>query len=72
MEGDGWNEADIVTEAKCLGIRFPAALRRAYQLFGRREDLTSNQNSLLSPSELFLSESGRVLIFRRENQVCAR
>jgi hypothetical protein len=52
MEGDGWNEADIVTEAKCLGIRFPAALRRAYQLFGRREDLTSNQDSLLSPSEL--------------------
>jgi hypothetical protein len=72
MEGDGWSEADIVMEEKCLGIRFPAALRKAYWLFGRREDLTSNQDFLLSPSELCLSESGEVLIFRYENQGCAR
>jgi hypothetical protein len=72
MEGDGWSEADIVTEEECLGIRLPAALREAYGLFGRREDLTSNQDFLFSPGELCLSDGGQVLIFRHENQGCAR
>jgi hypothetical protein len=72
VEGDGWGEAAIVTKEKRLGIQFPVALREAYQLFGRREDLTSNQDCLFSPSQLGLSESGQVLIFRQENQACAR
>jgi hypothetical protein len=71
-EGDGWGEADVVLEEQRLGIQFPASLREAYQLFGRREDLTSKQDHLFRSGELRLSESGEVLIFRRENQVCAR
>jgi hypothetical protein len=71
-EGDGWGEADVVLEEQRLGIQFPASLREAYQLFGRREDLTSKQDHLFRSGELRLSEGGEVLIFRRENQACAR
>lgn len=71
-DGDGWSEADIALEEDRLGIRFPAALREAYQLFGQRSNLTSNQDCMFGPGELGLSDSGQVLIFRRENQACAR
>src|SRR3954471_17711909 len=37
-----------------LGLRLPAALREAYRLFGRRTDLTSNQDVLLGPERLTL------------------
>jgi hypothetical protein len=71
-EDDGWSEADIISAEKRLRVRFPAALREAYGLFGRREDLTSNQDRLLRPGQLCLSGSGQVLIFRWENQGCAQ
>lgn len=42
-------------------------MREAYQLLGRRTDLTSNQDDLFGPGQLHL-DGGQVLVFRRENQ----
>jgi hypothetical protein len=71
-DGDGYGEAEINAAQERLGVRFPAAVRQAYGLFGRRRDLTSNQDRLLRPEELRLAGSGQVLVFREENQGCAR
>jgi hypothetical protein len=53
-DGDGYGEADINAAEERLGVRFPAAVREAYELFGRRTDLTSNQDRLFRPGELRL------------------
>ncbi|MFI6099546.1 hypothetical protein ACIA8G_28655 [Lentzea sp. NPDC051213] len=63
---DGWNQADLDAAEDRLGVRLPLAFREAYALFGRRPDLTSNQDRLLTPSELSLD--GDVLVFRTDNQ----
>lgn len=52
-----------------LGIRLPTAVREAYALFGRRADLTGNQDELLSPDRLRMWDG--VLVHRVENQACA-
>lgn len=52
-----------------LGVRLPAAVREAYALFGKRADLTSNQDELLPPDRLGLWDG--VLVHRVENQGCA-
>jgi hypothetical protein len=67
-DSDGWAEADLVDAEARLGFRLPAALREAYQLFGRRDDLTSNQDMLLRPVELRLDDSKEALVFRVGNQ----
>ncbi|GIG70313.1 SMI1/KNR4 family protein [Phytomonospora endophytica] len=47
----------------------PAALREAYALLGRRDDLTANQDRLLAPGDL--RTDGEFVVFREENQwVC--
>jgi hypothetical protein len=69
--GDGWAEADLVTAEERLGVRLPAALREAYLLFGRRRDLTSNHDVLLSPVELYVDDAKEALVFRHENQGAA-
>ncbi|MET9229352.1 hypothetical protein [Lentzea sp. NPDC003310] len=61
---DGWNHADLDAAEDRLGVRLPDAVRDAYALFGKRPDLTSNQDWLLTPSELRLD--GEVVVFRRE------
>ncbi|MEU8763931.1 SMI1/KNR4 family protein [Streptomyces sp. NPDC048659] len=66
--GDGWAEADLVAAEERLGVRLPTTLREAYLLFGRRTDLTSRYDVLLSPAELYLDEAGEALVFRHENQ----
>jgi len=71
-DGDGYDEADIGAAEQRLGVRFPAAVREAYRLLGRRADLTSNQDDLFGPGRLHLDGDGQVLVFRRENQGCAR
>jgi hypothetical protein len=71
IDGDGWAEADLADAEARLGLRLPAALREAYQLFGRRKDLTSNQDVLLSPSELRLDDRREALVFRMANQAVA-
>lgn len=70
-DDDGWSEADLVAAEERLGIRLPLALREAYVLFGRRRDLTSNHDDLLSPSELYVDEAKEALVFRHENQGAA-
>lgn len=70
-QDDGCGEAELAAAEDRLGLRLPAALREAYGLFGRRADLTSNQDELLSPDELDVDEAGEVLVFRVENQACA-
>ncbi|GAA1814836.1 SMI1/KNR4 family protein [Planosporangium flavigriseum] len=67
-DGDGWSDAELDAAERRLGVRLPAALREAYGLFGRRRDLTSNQDTLLDPAELYLEPTGEALIFRAESQ----
>ncbi|MFC6879474.1 MULTISPECIES: SMI1/KNR4 family protein [Actinomadura] len=66
---DGWSSAELDAAGERLGVPLPTALREAYQLFGRRDDLTSNHDSLLNPDELYLNDGA--LVFREENQACA-
>jgi cell wall assembly regulator SMI1 len=49
-DDDGWTEADLQAAEQRLGVRLPAAIREAYALFGRRQDLTSMQDWLLTPT----------------------
>lgn len=65
---DGWGEAELAAAEDRLGLPLPAAVREAYGLFGRRTDMTSNQDQLLSPDDLHVDEAGEALIFREENQ----
>ncbi|RBQ15810.1 SMI1/KNR4 family protein [Spongiactinospora rosea] len=65
-EGDGWPEANLDAAEARLGLRLPAALREAYRLLGRRTDLTSLQDVLLSPAQLTVED--QALVFRVENQ----
>ncbi|MEU9318507.1 SMI1/KNR4 family protein [Streptomyces sp. NPDC048295] len=68
---DGHTPADLDAAQARLGLPMPAALREAYQLLGRRRDLTDNQDSLLAPQDLYVDEDRGVLVFRVENQSCA-
>ncbi|MGW2180090.1 SMI1/KNR4 family protein [Streptomyces sp. NPDC001732] len=68
---DGHAPADLDAAQARLGLPLPAALREAYQLLGRRPDLTDNQDRLLAPQDLYLDEGRGVLVFRVENQSCA-
>ncbi|MBO0805374.1 MAG: hypothetical protein J2P25_20130 [Nocardiopsaceae bacterium] len=71
-DGDGYSDSDIAAAEERLSVKLPVAVREAYRLFGRREDLTSEQDDLLRPGEWRLEDDGRVLVFRVENQGCAR
>ncbi len=64
--GDGFSAAELDAAQARLGVPLPAALREAYGLFGRRTDLTSNQDVLLAPADLFLDPAGRALVYRVE------
>lgn len=68
VDGDGWRDAELEAAERRLGVPLPAALREAYRLFGRRRDLTSNQDTLLDPAELYVEPTGEALIFRVESQ----
>ncbi|WKU42784.1 SMI1/KNR4 family protein [Streptomyces sp. VNUA116] len=70
-DGDGWPEAEVAAAEERLGVRLPAALREAYALLGRRPDLTSNHDVLLSPAELYVDDGKEALVFRHENQGAA-
>jgi hypothetical protein len=68
---DGYGPGELVDAEARLGIRLPTAVREAYQLFGRRADLTRTQDRLLEPSQLRFDVTGELLVFRVENQwVC--
>lgn len=69
---DGCPEAELAAAEARLGFPLPVALRSGYALFGRRDDLTRNQDPLVPPSGLYVDEeSAEVLVFREENQGCA-
>ncbi|GIF97539.1 hypothetical protein [Catellatospora citrea] len=70
VEGDGVHADRLQAAERRLGIELPAALREAYRLFGRRRDLTSAQDRLLSPDQL-RCDADNVLVFRVEAQHCA-
>ncbi|MFI8423693.1 SMI1/KNR4 family protein [Streptomyces sp. NPDC085479] len=70
-DGDGWAEADLLAAEQRLGVQLPTALREAYLLFGRRQDLISNHDLLLDPAELYMDDAGEALVFRHENQGAA-
>ncbi|WP_236244694.1 SMI1/KNR4 family protein [Streptomyces sp. CC210A] len=69
--GDGWTEAELDAAEARLGLQLPTALREAYVLFGRRQDLTSNHDVLLGPAELYVDDAEEALVFRHENQGAA-
>ncbi|MFD6422263.1 SMI1/KNR4 family protein [Streptomyces sp. NPDC060198] len=69
---DGSTEAELASAEAELGFVLPAALREGYALFGRRSDMTRQQDPLLAATELHVDDAlGGVLVFRHENQGCA-
>lgn len=65
---DGTPETELTAAEGSLGIRLPAAVREAYMLFGRREDLHSNMQHLLDPGDFYVDDRKEALVFREENQ----
>ncbi|RJL35673.1 SMI1/KNR4 family protein [Bailinhaonella thermotolerans] len=68
QEGDGYGERELSAAESRLGVRLPEALREAYALFGRRQDLTSNHDRLLAPDRIGIDRDEEALVFRWENQ----
>jgi hypothetical protein len=69
---DGVGDDELDAAERRLGLRLPVAVREAYALFGRRDDLTSNQDQLLNPADMYVDGDGQALVFRDENQGAAR
>ncbi len=65
-DGDGFADAELDAAERRTGVTLPAAFREGYRVLGRRKDLTSNQDTLLSPGDLHLRDGA--LVFRVENQ----
>jgi hypothetical protein len=65
---DGVSDADLDAAQARLGVRLPAAVREAYRMFGRRDDLTDANGTLLSPARLDYDATRRLLVFRAANQ----
>lgn len=69
---DGCSEEELAAVEADLGFELPAALREGYALFGRRHDLSRQQDPLVPATGLYVDDAlGGVLVFRRENQDCA-
>jgi hypothetical protein len=71
VPGDGFSDDTLRAAEQRIGAELPAALREGYLLFGRRADLTAEQDQLVPPAELGLDDSGTTVVFRVENQNCA-
>ncbi|WP_405842215.1 SMI1/KNR4 family protein [Streptomyces sp. NBC_01518] len=68
----GCTEGELAAAEADLGFELPAALREGLRLFGRRDDLTRQQDPLVRPTGLYVHDAlNGVLVFRRENQDCA-
>jgi cell wall assembly regulator SMI1 len=69
---DGCIEDELAAAEADLGFELPTALREGFALFGRRDDLTRQQDPLVRPTGLYVHDAlNGVLVFRRENQDCA-
>lgn len=51
-ESDGIDAEPLQIGEERIGLALPAALREAYLLFGRRQDLTATQDRLIWPQNL--------------------
>jgi hypothetical protein len=69
-EGDGVSSTELDAAEERLGIRLPEALREWYLLAGRRQDIWSRQDALLSPDELHVIDG--MLIVYVENQAVVK
>ncbi|MCX4974084.1 hypothetical protein [Streptomyces sp. NBC_00620] len=67
--GDGCSFEELTDTEWRLGTPLPIALWDAYGLLGKRTDLTSVQDQLLSLEQLRIEDGA--LVFRRENQSVA-
>jgi len=67
--GDGCDDASLDEAEQRLGMKLPVALREAYGLLGRRDDLARNHDTLLRPDALFTYEGA--LVYHVENQGAA-
>lgn len=67
---DGWDDAALDEAETRLGVPLPAAVREAYRLFGRRDDLTRTRDELLEPKQLYVHDG--LLVFRDEDEGAAR
>ena len=67
-DDDGVGELRLAAAEARLGFAIPGALRDAYALIGERDDLTRQQDQLLTPEEIRVDDTGQVLIFRIECQ----
>ncbi len=65
-EGDGYSSDGLASAEDRLNLRFPTVLRRFYQAWGNRSDLTCQVQSLLLPHEAFFQSNS--LVFCVENQ----
>lgn len=66
--GDGV-AADALDAAEArLGVRLPEAVREAYRMFGRRDDITSANGTLLEPGRLDYDATRQLLVFRVAHQ----
>jgi hypothetical protein len=65
---DGHGDADLDAAEARLGVRLPVAVREAYRMFGRRDDLASANGTLLEPSRLDYDEARHLLVFRAAHQ----
>jgi hypothetical protein len=70
LHDDGYAAAELDAAEARLGTQLPAALREWYGLAGRRTDIHSRQDTLYSPSQLYLDSD--VLVFMVENQSVVR
>lgn len=72
VAGSGYHDDELRQAETRLSLQLPTSMRAAYSLLGRRPDLTCTQDRLLTPHQLEIDETGRVLVFRAENQGCTR
>ncbi len=64
--GDGYEADRIALAEGRLNLRFPTVLRRFYEAWGNRVDLTCQVQSLFLPHEVFIQSNS--LVFCVENQ----
>jgi hypothetical protein len=69
---DGVPDAELDAAHTRLGRDLPAAVREAYRLCGDHAELTGSEHVLLAADELYVDETGTVLVFREEQQGAAR
>jgi hypothetical protein len=70
-DADGFDDDTLDLAEAVLGVRMPRAVRDAYRLFGRRQDLTSGNGDLYRPDQLQYDAAAKVLSFRAAHQAVA-